>query len=280
VDFDAHRFTVIAIDNCKRDLITFLFRRDRRNGSRESPSIRGRGLENDVRMFEKHIPGHSYDILRMDVLSPNIHQSQEEKMSKKIIIIAMLFLMGLTTLSFSKDMWTPYNFKGSERFKFDVEITEAGAIQKGYYVLELSRGEGDKIKMHVKAKLEDNEFDSSVTGTRETIYQSMMSQMMFNPAAAPMFITLFAPWWSMYFTGHDWEVGSQWNMTQEGEKVSFKVESECSHAGKKGKKGVWKEGDKVRAEFCISTDVALPLHIRFSEEDDKHYELTLKEYSD
>jgi len=201
---------------------------------------------------------------------------------KKFIILKAIFFF-IINLSFLKaqEMWTPYDFKGTEHFKFDVKITEGEEVKEGFYILDFSKAEGEKVKMHVKAKLNGDEFESTVTGEKENIYSSMMGQMMFNPAAAPLFVTLFAPWWSIYFVGHKWEVGSGWSMTEEGgKKVSFKIESECEHAGVKGKRGVWREDEKVRAEFCISTEVALPLQVIFNEEEDMSYELTLVEYSE
>ena len=202
---------------------------------------------------------------------------------KRIFTIKVIFSFLITVgISMSQEMWTPYEFKGTEHFKFEVKIKEGERVQEGFYILDFSKADGDKIKMHVKAKLDGNEFESTVTGEKNNVYSSIMGQMMFNPAAAPMFITLFAPWWSIYFVGHKWEVGSGWSMTEEsGKKISFKIQSECEHAGVKGKTGVWRENDNVRAEFCISTGVALPLQVIYNDvEENKSYELTLVEYSE
>lgn len=195
----------------------------------------------------------------------------------KMIIVFIAFL-GLLN---SAETWVPFNFKGTEHFKYEAKLMEDGKTITGFYVLDIEKLEGDKVKIHIKAKLGDNELETSFSGDKSNIYGSLMGQMMFNPALAPLLATLFAPYWGLYFMGQNWDVGSYWSFkTEEGKKITFKIESECEHAGIKGKKGVWQEEGKTRAEFCISTKVALPLRVYFKEEGGNTYEITLQEYRD
>lgn len=201
------------------------------------------------------------------------------KLSSLIIPILMFSIAsGKKT---NNDVWQPYNFKGTEHFKYSVKATEGDSTEEGFYILDLKPAEKNEIKVHIKAQLGKSSFESTVNSDKDNIYSGLAPQLMFNPAVAPMFYTLFAPWWGMYFMGHNWEVGSGWSSTdEEGKKVSFKIESECEHAGLKGKKGVWRENDKIKGEFCIATDVALPLSLVINDEEGKSYKLVLEEYKE
>jgi hypothetical protein len=66
--------------------------------------------------------------------------------------------------------------------------------------------------------------------------------------------------------GHQWQVGTGWSSTQNGESSSFKVESTCSYAGVQGVRGVLRSNDKVVADMCVSPHLGLPLAETFNEE--------------
>lgn len=203
--------------------------------------------------------------------------------TRLVTLMLLLSLFGMTSAlkGGKEEFWQPYKFKGTEHFKYSVKITEDGEVKEGFYVLDLKKEGEDQFKVHIKAKLGKSSFESTITADKENIYGNLIPQLMFNPAAAPMMLTLFAPWWGVYFVGHDWKVGSGWSFTdEEGKSVSFKIEAECHYAGQKGKKGVWKENDKVKAEFCIATKVALPLALLFNDEEGQSYEVVLEEYEE
>ena len=197
-----------------------------------------------------------------------------------VLLIFIFSIIGTTLGEKSnEEMWQPYNFKGTEHFKYSVKINEGDSVVTGFYVLDLKPAGENQLSVHVKAKLGKSSFESTVTSDKDNIYAGLAPQLMFNPVAAPMFLTIFAPWWGMYFMGHSWKVGSGWSFNdEEGKKVSFKIESKCEHAGVKGKKGVWRENDKIKAEFCVATEVALPLSLILNDEDGKSYEINLEEY--
>jgi hypothetical protein len=200
---------------------------------------------------------------------------------KRVLLILSFVVLLSGSLNGEEKTWQPYQFKGSEHFKYSIEVNESGEVKKGFYQLVLKASGEEEVTLHLKAKLGKNSFESTVTAERENLYSSLMPQMMFNPATAPLIATLFAPWWGMYFIGHSWKVGSGWSYTdEEGKTVSFKIESECKYAGKKGKRVIWREDDVVKAEICVSEDVALPLSVYLKSDEDSYYKLVLEEYKE
>ncbi len=202
-------------------------------------------------------------------------------MKQKIfgLLVATFMFSTLMAKAPKDNIWKPYNFKGTEHFKYSAKIEEGDSTLTGTYILDLKpEGEG-KIGVHIKAKLGKSSFESTVTVNKDNIFAGLAPQLMFNPAASPLFLTIFAPWWGVYFMGHSWKVGSGWSTTnEEGKTVSFKIESECEHAGVKGARGIWRENGKIKADFCIATEVPLPLALTLVEDDGKSYQLVLEEY--
>lgn len=175
--------------------------------------------------------------------------------------------------------WQPFSFQGTEHFKFEAEVTQGGETDTGWYTMDFAPQGEDRVKLTFRGSLGESSGEFSTTAPRDEVYAQVIMQSMMTPVGAPLMVTLFAPFWGMYFVGQDWEVGSGWSFDQGGESMSFKVESTCSHAGVSGKKVVWREGGEVRSECCISQDVALPLAVLFRDDDGEVFRLTLTEYS-
>jgi hypothetical protein len=182
-----------------------------------------------------------------------------------------------------EEEWNLYEFNGTEFFKYDVNITdEEEGTQAGQFTLDLEPSEDGQITLAFSGELNGNTFESTSTvNNADEIMGTLMSQMMFNPAAAPLSFTLFAPWMTMFFMGAGFESGSSWSFTdEEGTQVSFNVGGECEHAGITGTQATMMENEEIRSEICISPDVALPLKIFFADDADDTYEITLTEYTE
>jgi hypothetical protein len=178
----------------------------------------------------------------------------------------------------SLNPWTPYSFKGTEHFKYNISLKKGEEKSEGMYILDLKKGKGDDMTMHIKGDWDKKTFESTVTVSEDDFFSALMGQMMMNPAAAPLLVTLFTPIWSTYLAGRDWKIGSGWEVTSEGESASFKVVEECKYAGIKGLRGVLKQNEETLIETCVSPDVALPLAINFK--GDESYSLELIEYTE
>jgi hypothetical protein len=193
--------------------------------------------------------------------------------------VLVLCLGGLPgSAAAQKPGWEPYQFKGTEHFRFDVQVTSEGETQAGFYTLDLEKKAADKVTLKFKGSLGGNSGEFSTTAPLDQVYGQAMMQMMMSPLGAPLLATLFAPFWAIYFVGQEWEVGSGWSFAEGDQAMSFKIEATCSHAGVSGKKVVWREGNELRAESCIAPEVALPLAVTFRSEDGEVFKLAMTEY--
>ncbi len=208
------------------------------------------------------------------------------KVFRTTLVISLLFgafsgLLSEEKKSGGKKEWAPYTFKGTEEFHYKLSLKDSEGTREGSYIIKISPAEKDQFTLTIKGNLGENKFESTFTSDKESIYPTLMAQMMFNPAGAPLLVTLFAPWWGMYFVGKSWKVGNGWSFTDEdGKEVSFKVEDTCEYAGQKGYKTVMREDKEERFVACISPDIALPLYIRVHEEEGNLYTLELTEYKE
>ncbi|GIW52978.1 MAG: hypothetical protein KatS3mg081_2333 [Gemmatimonadales bacterium] len=169
-------------------------------------------------------------------------------------------------------VWGLYQFKGTEYFKYDAEVEEEGERKTGWYTLEAQPAGEGRFRLTVAGLLGEDSFRTTTTTS-----PGQGIPFMQVAAMGPGAIVLFSPMYGMLL-GHEWELGSEWSFTSEGETVSFKVEAECSHAGVRGLRGVWRENQEVRVDMCVSPEVALPLAVLLRDEGGEVYRMTLVEY--
>ncbi len=207
------------------------------------------------------------------------------KWLKCLLMAALVFSFPAILIAESgtsnKNEWIPYNFKGGEEFHYKLQMKDSEGLKEGDYVIKVSKAESSQFTVNISGNFDKKKFETTFTTDRENLYVTLMGQMMFNPAGAPLLVTLFAPWWNLYFVGKSWKVGNGWSFTdEEGREVSFKVEDICEHAGKKGYKAVMRENKEPMVITCISPEVALPLYIYLKEEEGNSYTLELLDYKE
>ena len=171
--------------------------------------------------------------------------------------------------------WTPYKFRGTEHFRYDARQVESGETLTGYYTLDVNPTSDGRFRITVAGKLGDDEFSSSQVSPSPDAIGSPMAWAGFM-SMGPLAIALFSPVWAMYM-GREWEVGSGWSYSSGGESSSFKVENTCQYGGVNGMLGVARENSAVRMQTCVSPNVALPLFVSTSDDEDV-VELKLVEY--
>lgn len=174
--------------------------------------------------------------------------------------------------------YTPYQFRGTERFRYTVSMTENNRTQTGFYVLELQPAGQGQVRMSVQGQLGGDQWSSSVTipvGAEGP--QSMMSfgQLM---TMGPIGIALFNPASWILMAGRQLNVGDGWSSSSGGESVSVRVENQCSHAGQSGLLIVVRTNNRVSMESCVSPGVALPLRSLMADEDGERVEFVLAEF--
>ncbi len=174
--------------------------------------------------------------------------------------------------------WTPYRFKGTEHFKYDVKKMDGRKVETGYYTLDIQPASGGQYRMKVDGKLGDDAYSSTVTapdpnggmGNPMAIGQLM--------ALGPIGLALFSPGMSMMFMGQQLSLGDGWSNSSGGHSMSVKVESQCQHAGVNGLTTVMRENNKVKQTSCLSPNVALPLEVVMNEDDKDGVTMTLVEF--
>jgi curli biogenesis system outer membrane secretion channel CsgG len=176
--------------------------------------------------------------------------------------------------------WVPYQFRGTERFRYAVTRTEGRTSETGFYQLDLEPAGTGQSRMRVQSQLGSDASSSTLTvptgqGAGGQPMMSMgMGQLM---AMGPLGMVLFNPTGWMFLYGRQLSVGDEWSTTSDGETVSVRVESTCSHAGVGGYKTVMRQNNQVRHESCLAQGVALPTRVLIVD-DDTRIEMTLTEY--
>jgi len=161
----------------------------------------------------------------------------------------------------AQNTWRPYEFNGTERFNYEVALTEKGVLQEGHFTLEFTE-EGGRTWVMVDAAVGDMSCSArSPYTTSQNAQQAIMMQCF---TMAPIMAVLYTPAWGM-FMGRTWELGSRWSMGSGDQGMSFEVTEVCEYAGVEGLLAVIKSAGN-RIESCVATDVALPLAIAMDQE--------------
>ncbi len=154
----------------------------------------------------------------------------------------------------AQNTWRPYEFNGTERFNYEVELTERGVLREGYLTLEFTE-EGGRTWVMVDAAVGDMSCSGrSPYSTIQSAQQAIMVQCL---TMAPVMAALYTPAWEI-FMGRTWELGSRWSRGSGDQGESFEVTEVCEYAGVKGLLAVINVAGN-RIESCVATDVALPL---------------------
>jgi len=171
--------------------------------------------------------------------------------------------------------WAPYQFNGTEHFRYDVVQTEDGGTETGFYQLDLEPAGASQVRMQVSGQLGDDSYSSTVTTGTGT--QGMMMGYPQFMTMGPVGIMLFNPMSWMAIQGRQLTIGDGWSASQDGETMEARVESQCQAAGQSGMLLVFRENGQVRTQSCLAPDIALPI-MTSMHDDDMSIELTLVEY--
>jgi len=157
--------------------------------------------------------------------------------------------------------WGMYAFKGTEHFKYNVDMKQGGKDETGFYTFDAQPAGNGRFRLTVNGKVGADSYGSSVT-----IAPNEPIPMMQLASLGPAGFALFNPVWGVMLGGHEWEVGNYWTTTQNGKTASFKVEATCAYAGVNGLRGVWRVDQKPVVDMCVSPNVGLPLAVTYADE--------------
>jgi len=193
--------------------------------------------------------------------------------------VVSIFMAG--TLFAQSSSWRPYQFIGTEHMKYEITNIKDSKTEKGEYTIDIKK-EGEKFRIELKGRFGESSgsFSTTVENT-EDIPQALMGQMFFNPWMAPLSVTLFSPFFTMFFLSPQWEGKSHWKQTdEEGNVTEVNFGEECEFGGFVGKHFEVLTNGNPNYEVCVSEDVPLPLYIKFSEPDENSvFEVKLIEFS-
>ncbi len=156
-------------------------------------------------------------------------------------------------------MWVPYNFQGTEHFKYTVSMVEDHVPKPGIYTLDASKN-GSNVQVNVVWSLGADHGSGTLIFAPGQPMISPMQLMSLGPAG----MLLFNPALGFMFAGQQWVPGSGWSQTHNGETVDFKVEGNCSGAGVQGAHGVVRKNGVVVWDMCVAPNVGLPLAETFN----------------
>lgn len=171
--------------------------------------------------------------------------------------------------------WAPYQFNGTEHFRYDVQQTEDGSTETGFYQLDLQPAGPGQVRMQVSGQLGEDSYSSTVTTGTGT--QGMMMGYPQFMTMGPVGMLLFNPMAWMTIQGRQLTLGDGWSSSQDGETMEARVESQCQAAGQSGMLLVFRENGVMRTQSCLAPDIALPITTSMND-DDMSIEMTLVEY--
>lgn len=202
--------------------------------------------------------------------------------TKSFLLFALLFSLFLSAAGLTAQAWKPYEFKGTEHFKYDIKSTSGGETRTGHFTLDIEKAGDDQYKVSYRSVLGENEASSTTTSTADELPGKIMMSLIMsgNEAGTILGSTIFTPVLGMMFMGtSDMEVGSGWSRTQDGKKMSFQIEDKETVGGQEGYRCVYKENDVVKYLQVISPEIGLPLRTVMTEEDGSRHESKLVEFS-
>ena len=171
--------------------------------------------------------------------------------------------------------YTPYQFRGTEHFKYDVKQMDGKKTETGFYTLDVQPAGNGQFRLKVDGRLGDDAYSSTVTAP--SAGGGMVNPMAFM-ALGPIGMTLFSPGFGMMFMGQQLSIGDGWSSSNGGKSMSVKVESECKHGGVNGLMTVVRENNKQLQSSCLSPNVALPLQVVTNQDDGDGITMTLVEF--
>lgn len=154
--------------------------------------------------------------------------------------------------------WEPFQFDQPGTYTYDVFLEGEG---EGRVVWDVTSVSDDQFTVKVNYDVGDTQFESEVTGSRETIHQ----QLMMSPAGSLMVLTVISP--ATWYDGRELEVGNGWSyQTNEGT-GSFEITGTKTIGGVSCFTSEMTVNGTIMHEGCFSPDHGLAPHSAFYDED-------------
>jgi hypothetical protein len=145
---------------------------------------------------------------------------------------------------------------------------------EGTVVLDVRDVSGADVTVEMRYDVGDTEFQSTVTGSPETV----QSQLYGNPAGALLVATMVTP--GAWFAGRELSVGTQWSVSTSEGSSSFEVTGTDRIGGMDCFTTEMTIDGRTAYESCVSPDAGLaPYTATYDEDGSVAMSMTLREYA-
>ena len=154
--------------------------------------------------------------------------------------------------------WDAFAFDRPATYTYDVFVEGEGT---GTLVWDVQQVSGNQVTVRLDYRVGDVSYQSTVTGTPETVRQ----QTMMTPAGGLLVLTLYTPmgWYGSY----DLAVGNEWSLTTEDGTAEFRVTGTGSYAGLQCYATEMKIDGTTQHEACLSPELGLAPYSAWYDED-------------
>jgi hypothetical protein len=166
--------------------------------------------------------------------------------------------------------WNALEFDRPATYTYEVFLEDEG---EGTLVWDVRDVSGDRVTVHLDYDVGETQYQSTVTGTKESVRQ----QTMMTPAGALLMLTVYTP--MAWYQGQDLTVGNEWTYAGQEGTMRFAVTGQDTYAGVQCFATEVTIDGETRHEACVSPDLGLtPYSAWYDEDGDLVMELRLVKY--
>jgi len=187
-----------------------------------------------------------------------------------MVVLAGLFLVGTWQTALAKK-WQPYQFKGNERFEYEVISWEDEEEKEALYILDIKELEEDTFEVTyiTKGTLKKEELGMETAYGLWGFYGVSLNALILNP------------FYCIYFQEMDLEVGEKMSFWGAG---LIKVIEKEEIAGREGFVCQFfqtiDDEEELVAEWTIDPELALPLRSKVFSEEKVESQIELIKYTE
>jgi hypothetical protein len=146
------------------------------------------------------------------------------------------------------DRWNALEFESPATYTYDVFLEDEGS---GTLVWDVQQVSGDRVTVRIDYQVGDVSYQSTVTGTPETVRQ----QTMMTPAGVLLMLTMYTP--MTWYADQDLTVGNEWSIATDDGTMRFEVTGTDTYAGVQCYATEVTIDGTTQHESCISPDLGL-----------------------
>ncbi|WP_267640052.1 hypothetical protein [Haloarchaeobius amylolyticus] len=166
--------------------------------------------------------------------------------------------------------WTVFDFDEPATYTYDVYMEGEG---DGQLVWDVQSVDGDTVTVRMVYDVAGERFESTVTGTKETV----QSQLYTNPAGILLVTTMFTP--ATWYAGQDLSEGTKWSYTTQDGSASFAVTGTDTYANVECYASEMTVDGQVLHAGCFAPQLGLaPYSAYYNEDGTLSMEMTLVSY--